>query len=97
MLATWFITRQLEYFGGTMGNLTLKGKVTLGMVRNSIFNKEIQNNSDVQQLIIPSLALNLSTFASIKFLFVHFLSHTCSSNSSKEFKDPSLWQHGCKD
>ena len=42
MLATQFITRQLEYFGGTMGNLTLEGKVALGMVRNSIFNEEIQ-------------------------------------------------------
>ena len=42
MLATQFITRQLEYFGGTMGNLALEGKVTLGMVRNSIFNEEIQ-------------------------------------------------------
>ena len=42
MLATQFITRQLEYFGGTMGNSALEGKVTLGMVRNSIFNEEIQ-------------------------------------------------------
>ena len=42
MLATQFITRQLEYFGDTMGNLALEGNVTLGMVRNSIFNEEIQ-------------------------------------------------------
>ena len=58
MLATWFITRQLEYFGGTMGNLTLKGKVTLGMVRNSIFNKEIQKmdlmGNDTHALIMEN-------------------------------------------
>ena len=41
MLATRLITKQLEHFGGVFGNSALEGKVTLAVVRNSLFNKEI--------------------------------------------------------
>ena len=65
MLATQFITRQLEYFGGTMGNLALEGKVTLGMVRNSIFNEEIQKKdlmgNDTHALVTENRGRSIST------------------------------------
>ena len=47
MLATRFITRQLEHFGGVFGDLAPKRKVTLIMVRNSLFNEEIRRKDFV--------------------------------------------------
>ena len=41
MLSIRLITRQLEHFGGVSRKFSPKGKVTLAMVRNSLFNEEI--------------------------------------------------------
>ena len=47
MLATQLITRQLEHFGGVFGKFIPKKKVTLAMVRNSLFNEEIRRKDFV--------------------------------------------------
>ena len=52
---------------------------------------DFQNHSDVRQLIVPPLASNSSTSTLRKFLLVRSLSHICSPNSSKEFRDLALW------
>ena len=47
-----------------MGNLTLEGKVALGMVRNSIFNEEIQKKdlmgNDTHALVTENRGRSIS-------------------------------------